>query len=379
MMSEQEITTTLQDCGLDAVAIKRLADSYRSADWPQVTDILRTYRCNLLQNVHIEQEKLYCLDFLLRKLNSEQKKTKGKKMIFDEFYTLSNGVRIPKLGLGTWMIEDSKAAQAVREAVKIGYRHIDTAEGYGNENGVGQGIRACGLKREEIFLTTKLEAAYKTYAEAQKGIDGSLKALELDYIDLMIIHSPQPWTDFREGEHFFEGNLEAWRALEDAYKAGKIRAIGVSNFEEIDLDNILNNCTVKPVVNQILAHIGNTPFDLIKYCQNKDILVEAYSPIAHGEIIKHAEIAAIAEKYNVTIPQICIRYCLQLGLLPLPKTANPEHMKSNAAVNFEISAADMETLKSVKRLKNYGEASIFPVFGGKMNTDGTCVARDLKG
>ncbi len=298
-------------------------------------------------------------------------------MILNETYTLSNGAKIPKLGLGTWMIEDDKAAQAVREAVGIGYRHIDTAQGYGNECGVGEGVRTCGVPREEIFVTTKLEAAIKSYNEALAAIDGSLKALNLGYIDMMIIHSPQPWTDFREGEHFFEGNREAWRALEDAYKAGKLKAIGVSNFEQADLNNLLEHGTVKPMVNQILTHVSNTPFELISYCQSKGILVEAYSPVAHGEMLKNQEVASIAEKYGVTIPQIGIRYCLQLGTLPLPKTANPEHMRSNAAVDFEISDADMKVLKKVQRIKNYGEASLFPVYGGKMGTDGTLTPRDF--
>jgi diketogulonate reductase-like aldo/keto reductase len=297
-------------------------------------------------------------------------------MIFDETYTLSNGVKIPKLGLGTWMIEDDKAAQAVRDAIDIGYRHIDTAQGYMNERGVGEGIRTCGIAREEIFVTTKLEANIKSYDEAVAAIDGSLKKMELDYIDLMIIHSPQPWKEFREGEHFFEGNLEAWRALEEAYKEGKLRAIGVSNFEQVDIDNILENGTVEPLINQVLAHVSNTPFELIDYCQSKGILVEAYSPVAHGELLKNLVIAAMAEKYGVTVPQLCIRYCLQLGTLPLPKTANPEHMRSNAAVDFEISDADMEVLKKAERIKNYGNASLFPVYGGKMQDDGTCVARD---
>src|SRR5579872_5040796 len=183
-------------------------------------------------------------------------------MILEETFTLSNGVPIPKLGLGTWFIANDKAAQAVRDAVRIGYRHIDTAEAYGNERGVGDGVRSCGVARDEIFVTTKLRAELKTYAEARAAIDGSLRDLGLDHIDLMIIHSPQPWAEFREDQHFFEGNREAWRALEDAYKAGKLRAIGVSNFEAVDLDNILGHGSVKPMVNQILAHAGNTPFGL---------------------------------------------------------------------------------------------------------------------
>ena len=291
--------------------------------------------------------------------------------ILNESYQLPHGVEIPKLGLGTWMIDDDKVAEAVRAAVKIGYRHIDTAQGYFNERGVGEGIRTCGLPRQDIFVTTKLDAAIKDYEGATAAIEGSLQKLGLDYIDLMIIHSPQPWTNFREGDHYFEGNSEAWRALEDAYKAGKLRAIGVSNFQQIDIENLLEHGTVKPMVNQVLAHVSNTPFELIRYCQEKDILVEAYSPVAHGEMLKNTEIMGMARRYGVTIPQLCIRYCLQLGMLPLPKTANPDHMRSNAELDFEISEFDMKFLKEVKRIENYGDASLFPVYGGKMSTDGS--------
>ncbi len=187
----------------------------------------------------------------------------------------------------------------------------------------------------------------------------------LDYIDMMIIHSPQPWNKFGEEDRYFEGNREAWRALEEAYEAGKLRAIGLSNFEKADLDNILESCTVKPMVNQILAHISNTPKELIQYTQDKGILVEAYSPVAHGELLKNQEVAEIAEKYGVTVPQLSIRYVLQLGLLPLPKTANPAHMKNNADLDFVISEADMDLLKNIEQIEDYGSASRFPVFGGK--------------
>jgi diketogulonate reductase-like aldo/keto reductase len=284
-------------------------------------------------------------------------------MILDETFTLSNGVKIPKLGLGTWMIDDHKVANVVREAAQIGYRHFDTAQAYANERGVGDGLRASGVPRDELFVTTKLEAGCKTYSDAKVAIDGSLTKLGFDHVDLMIIHSPQPWSNFRQSEHYFEGNLEAWRALEEAYAAGHIRAIGVSNFQQIDLDNILDNGTVRPMVNQILAHVANTPFDLIDYSRSRNILVEAYSPVAHGAILDNRELAALAEKYGATIAQLCIRYCLQLGMLPLPKTTNAKHMRSNAAVDFEISADDMETLKNAKPIDDYGEASMFPVYG----------------
>lgn len=284
--------------------------------------------------------------------------------MLNETYTLSNRVAIPKLGLGTWFIDDDKAADAVREAVKLGYRHIDTAQAYGNERGVGEGVCTCGVPREGLFVTTKLAAEAKTYKEAAEAIDGSLKKLGLDYIDLMLIHSPQPWADFRGGA-YAEGNKEAWRALEDAYKAGKLRAIGVSNFQEEDIENILSSCTVAPMVNQLLVHIGNTPEKLMKYCEERQILTEAYSPVAHGEILKSDQVAEAAKKYGVTVPQLCIRYTLQLGAVSLPKTGNPEHMKENAAVDFVISDEDMERLKQMKPLKDYGEYSVFPVFSGK--------------
>lgn len=286
-------------------------------------------------------------------------------MILQETFTLANGISIPKLGLGTWRIHDSKVAQAVRDAVEIGYRHIDTAQGYGNERGVGEGVSTCGIARDQLFVTTKVQADFKTHAEAAASIDGSLKAAGLDYYDLIIIHAPQPWKQFRNGEHFFEGNLAVWRALEEAQKDGKVRSIGVSNFEEVDLRNIVDNGSVRPVINQVLAHVGNTPFDLIAFCAAQDILVEAYSPVAHGNLVDNAEIGAIAQRYGVSVPQLCIRYCLELGLLPLPKTGNRDHMRTNAQVDFTISADDMDALKSFGGV-SYGEASAFPVFGGKL-------------
>ena len=292
-------------------------------------------------------------------------------MILHETFTLANGVQIPRLGLGTWMIEDDRAAQAVRDAAQIGYRHFDTAQGYENERGVGEGIRTCGVARGELFVTTKMDAFTKTYEGAKAGIDSSLSALGLDYIDLLLIHSPQPWTQFRSDEHFFQENLEVWRAMEEAYQVGKLRAIGVSNFQQADLDNLLEHGTVKPMVNQILAHVSNTPFDLIRYCQEKNILVEAYSPVGHGEMLKNKVVAEMAARYGVTVPQLCIRYCLELGMLPLPKTGDPLHMKENTQVDFSIHAADLETLQRVAPIQDYGEFSHFPVYGGTMRQDGS--------
>lgn len=287
-------------------------------------------------------------------------------MILDETYTLSNGVEIPKLGLGTWFINNRDAVDAVKQAIQIGYRHIDTAQAYRNEAGVAEGLRASGVPRDEVFVTTKLDAGAKSYQKAVRGIDGSLRRMGLDHIDLMIIHSPQPWTAFRTDKRYFDENREVWRALEEGYLAGKLRAIGVSNFEADDLDNILAGATVKPMVNQVLAHVGHLPTDLIAHSQEEGLLVEAYSPVAHGALLKRDDVQAIAASYGVSVPQLSIRYTLQHGLLPLPKTANPAHMRSNAELDFEISADDMARLDQVQPLTDYGDANAMPVYGGKL-------------
>ncbi len=287
--------------------------------------------------------------------------------VFEERITLRTGYTIPKIGLGVWCIGDDKVSGIVKTAIGAGYRHIDTAQSYKNERGTGEGIRTSGIKREYLFVTSKMRAEYKDYASASASIDESLKTMGLDYLDLMIIHAPQPWKEMNQSDdRFLEGNLEAWRALEDAYKAGKLAQIGVSNFLEGDLDNILSNCTVKPAVDQILCHIGNTPLGLIDYCKDKGITVEAYSPIAHGVALRNADIASMAGKYEVSVPQLCVRYCWQLGLVVLPKASTPEHIRQNAEIDFEISEEDMETLKSVPVLKDYGEFGFYPVYGGKL-------------
>lgn len=284
-------------------------------------------------------------------------------MILNEKLTLSNGVEINKLGLGTWLIDDSIVSEAVKQAVALGYRHIDTAQAYENESGVGKGIRECGIAREEIFVTSKVQAEYKSYETAVKSIDETLRKTGLEYIDMMLIHCPQPWAEYNKSDNrYSEENRQVWKALEEAYSAGKIRAIGVSNFLREDIENLLETAKIKPMVNQILCHISNTPFELIEYCRNSGIVVEAYSPIAHGEVLDNAGIKPFAEKYGVTVPQLCIRYAIQLGTVALPKTANPEHMRNNTEVDFEITAEDMEILKNFERIRDYGENNGFPVF-----------------
>ncbi|MCA1060317.1 aldo/keto reductase [Rossellomorea aquimaris] len=285
--------------------------------------------------------------------------------MFNEKSRLSNGVEIPMLGLGTWLLNDEQTSKAVQEAISIGYRHIDTAQAYENEAGVGEGIRLSGVAREEIFVTSKVAGEAKTYEAVAESIDASLEKLGMDYIDLMIVHSPQPWVEFREENRYFEENKNVWRALEDAYEAGKVKAIGLSNFLQDDVENIIEHSKVKPMVNQILAHVSHTPTELIEFCQQNDILVEAYSPIGHGAVLDHEEVKAIADQYGVSVAQLCLRYDIQLGLVVIPKTANPDHMKNNAELDFVISDRDMEALKQVESLESYGEHDFFPVFSKK--------------
>lgn len=261
-------------------------------------------------------------------------------------FLLSNGVKIPATGFGTWQIPDGKIAfDAVSQALQCGYRHIDTARNYGNEQSVGKAIKESGILRSDIFVTSKLPAEVKTYKETLESFDISLSSLGLGYIDLYLIHAPWPWN--RQGYDYSRENIEVWKAMEEIYKSGRCRAIGVSNFEISDLVAILDNCSIKPMVNQIRYFIGNTQNGLVNFCRQNNILVGGYSPLATGAILTNKKVAAIAEKYDATLPQICIRYVMQKGVIPLPKSTNPTHIKQNAEVDFEIAASDMEYLDSL--------------------------------
>ena len=287
----------------------------------------------------------------------------------NEFFELSNGLKIPKVGLGTWLIDNDKVEEVVECALEAGYRHIDTAQAYGNEEGVGKAIRKSNIARQDLFITSKIAAEAKTYQEAYDSINETLNKMGLDYLDLMIIHSPQPWQEFRDDNRYFKENKEVWKALETAYQEGKVKAIGVSNFLKDDLENILTSCQIKPMVNQILTHISNTKTELIKFCKENDIFVEAYSPIAHGAILKNENIIAMANKYNVSVARLCIRYIIQLGLVALPKASSKEHLIDNLKVDFEISEEDMEVLKAIKTIEDYGQDDFFPVFSAKDQKD----------
>lgn len=267
-------------------------------------------------------------------------------MIKNEFFTLNNGVKIPAIGFGTWQVaEGEEGYNSCLWALRAGYRHIDTAFAYGNEPSVARAIADSGISREDIFITTKLPADIKTYDGAKAHFEASLKNLDTDYIDLYLIHAPWPWSDV--GSECSEGNIAAWRAMIDLYNEGRVRAIGVSNFHVKDIKAIVEATGFVPAVNQIRYFIGNTQNEITEYCQANGILVEAYSPLATGALVEHGELVDMAKKYGVTIPKLCIRFCIENGTLPLPKSVNEERIKSNLDVDFKISKEDMEYLNSL--------------------------------
>lgn len=263
-------------------------------------------------------------------------------MIKQECYTLYNGVQIPKVGFGTWQTPNEQAYEAVIHALNAGYRHIDTAVVYENETGVGKAIKDSGIPREELFITTKIPADIKTYEGAVASIEKSLVDLGLDYIDLHLIHAPWPWHAI--GMDCKDGNVEVWKALIEYYNAGKIRSIGVSNFHVADIEYLIEKTNFKPMVNQIRFFIGNTQEPITQYCQANNILIEAYSPMATGELISNEIVQKIADKYNTTNSKICLRYCIERNTLPLPKSVTKSRIYDNIDLDFEISKEDMKYL-----------------------------------
>ncbi|MFA5421794.1 MAG: aldo/keto reductase [Bacilli bacterium] len=270
---------------------------------------------------------------------------KEQKLIADDF-VLSNGVRIPKIGFGTWQIKEGEEAyNSVLIALKNGYRHIDTATVYRNEKSVGKALGDSGLKREDIFVTTKLPSHIKGYESTYIELDKSLKKLGLDYIDLYLIHAPWPWTAI--GSDHTVGNIESWKAMIDLYKAGKIRAIGVSNFAISDIDALVQATGFIPHVNQIPFYVGKPQNDLRAYCRKHNILVEAYSPLMSGRIFKLKIIHELADKYHVTPAQIALRYTIEQNTLPLPKSTHLERIVENKEIDFVLETGDVQKLAAL--------------------------------
>lgn len=261
--------------------------------------------------------------------------------------TLYNGVTVPQLGLGTWQMKPADAKEAVLAALRLGYRHIDTAAVYQNEEAVGEAIRESGIPRREIFLTTKLPAEQKGYDIAKQCLTESLTRLGVDYVDLYLIHAPWPWGN--PEKDCSEGNAACWRAMQEDYKAGKARAIGVSNFKPKDFLP-LAEAPIRPMVDQFSLFPGRPQQETVDFCKARDIRIEAYSPLATGAVFRCAELKEMAADYRVSVAQLSIRYCLQKGAIVIPKSIHPQRLRENMDTDFEIRAADMEKLDHVKVL-----------------------------
>lgn len=277
------------------------------------------------------------------------------KKLTDTF-KLSNGVDIPCVGFGTWQMTDKKETEnAIRCALETGYRHIDTAAAYENEKIVGEALQKSGLKREEIFVTSKLWNSNRGYETTLAAFEKTMKDLRLEYLDLYLIHWPAAAHQFSNWQHL---NAETWRAFEKLYKEKRIRAIGVSNFLPHHLEPLMKTAEIKPMVDQIECHPGYMQVETVEFCRKNEILVEAWSPLGQGKVLENPELVKIAESYKKSTAQVCIRWCQQNGALPLPKSVTEKRIKENADVfNFELSDADMKT---IDRLSNIGFSGQHP-------------------
>lgn len=255
-------------------------------------------------------------------------------------YKLSNGVEIPCIGFGMWQTPDNEVGvNSVLSALKAGYTHIDTAQAYRNEDCVGKAIQQSGVNRDDIFITTKIWNDCHSYDLVMSSFTESLKNINTSYVDLLLIHWPNP-APFRD--RWQEANAETWRAMEDLYKEGKVRAIGISNFRKKHIDALLETAEIKPMVNQIRLCPGETQDETVDYSRSQGMILEAYSPLGTGKIFDVPEMKVLAEKYGKSIAQICVRWSLQRGYLPLPKSVTPSRIEENLKVfDFELEESDV--------------------------------------
>lgn len=265
---------------------------------------------------------------------------------------LSNGVKIPCVGFGTWKLPDTdNTVDIVKTAIDCGYRHIDTAFVYNNEKSVGKAIRTCGLKRNELFITSKLSNKSHGYENTLKEFDQTMNNLGIDYLDLYLIHWPRPLA-IRDS--WKEANEGTWKAFEELYKAGKVRAIGVSNFLENHLDAILDTATIAPMVNQLELHPRFVQREVVEYCKDRMMIVEAYSPLIRGDF-DHPVLVDIARKYNKSVAQVLLRWSIQHGFVPLPKSSSRDRMMENADIfDFKLTEEDIEAMKVLEALGRTG-------------------------
>jgi diketogulonate reductase-like aldo/keto reductase len=267
--------------------------------------------------------------------------------VLTDTFTLTGDVRIPKIGFGTWQIPDgSEAYDSVRTALDAGYRHIDTALAYGNEASVGRAVRDSGVDRDELFITTKLPAEIKDAAGARRAFEQSQTGLDLGVVDLYLIHAPWPWNAI--GTDHTAGNIEVWKVFEELFADGRTRSIGVSNFSVDDLEKLTAATDVVPHANQIRWFVGNTQDETTAWCQAHGVLVEGYSPLATGQLLEGGALDDIAKRVGRTPAQVAIRYLLEKGVLPLPKSVTPKRIAENAQVDFTLDADAIAELDAIQ-------------------------------
>lgn len=266
---------------------------------------------------------------------------------------LNNGIRIPAIGYGTYKLpDDESGAKAVADAIRIGYRLIDGASAYQNEKTVGEGVRLSGIERKELFVTSKVANPDRGYDSTLRAFDKTLNDLSLDYLDLYLIHWP---ADASHDQEWLRTNADTWRALERIYHEKRVRAIGVSNFMPVHLDSLLRSTEVIPMVNQIEYNPGIQQPEIYELCQKNNIVIEAWSPLARGRIFENSVLSNIASVHRKSIAQVCLRWEIQKGVVPIPKSSNRERMKENLYVfNFELSPSEMSAIDSLPTFGNSG-------------------------
>lgn len=268
-------------------------------------------------------------------------------------YTLNNGVEIPCMGYGTYKAAEGKSAEVIKQAIDVGYRYFDTASFYGTEEYLAEAIEMSRIPREEFFITSKLWKDEMGYEDAKAAFERTLKRLRTDYLDMYLIHWPLPYPGYQEWKKL---DIETWRALEELYEQGKIRAIGLSNFLPHHIENLLESCRVYPAVDQLEFHPGYSQEAAVRYCQEKGILVQAWSPLGRKRVMEEPLLKELAEKYQVSVAQICLRYAVQRGVVPLPKTSSAERMKENQNIfGFALSIEDMYRLETMPQCGWSGE------------------------
>jgi diketogulonate reductase-like aldo/keto reductase len=264
-----------------------------------------------------------------------------------KYFLLNNDTQIPAIGFGTWQIPDGETTKnSVKTAIENGYRHIDAAAIYKNEKGVGAGIKASGIDRKDLFITSKLWNSERGYETTLQAFEKTLNDLQLDYLDLYLIHWPANAQQF---ENWQQLNSETWRAMEKLYNEGEIKAIGLSNFLPHHIEALLETAKIKPAVNQLEFHPGFMQTECVAFCHKNNILVEGWSPLGRGEVLKNKPLQEIAKKYEKTIAQLCIRWALQNNVVPLPKSSTASIIKENYEIfDFEISMEDIEIINEMK-------------------------------